>query len=81
MKTEKSKSGIDWEARTYGLAMSIFFHDTRHCDMVLPENRLEQWPAHIRVAAEMAVEAAVTFVSEYRKSATPESMEDTSNAP
>lgn len=77
MKTKKTKAGIDWEARTYGLAMSIFFHDIRHCDMVIPENRLEQWPTHIRVAAEMAVEAAAAFVAEYRKSG----MEDTGNAP
>lgn len=81
MKTKQRKSPIDWEERTYSLAVSLFFHDIRRCDATMPESRLEQWPSHIRVAAEMAVEAAMTFISEYRKSAKPENMEDTCNAP
>lgn len=81
MKTKQRKNRIDWEERTYCLAESLFFHDIRCCDATMPESRLEQWPSHIRVAAEMAVEAAMTFISEYRKSAEPENMEDTCNAP
>ena len=81
MKTKKRKPTIDWEERTYRLAALLFFHDIRSCDAAMPESRLEQWPSHIRVAAEMAVEAAETFISQYRKSAKPENMEEPCNAP
>ncbi len=81
MKHKQRKSLTDWEERTYGLAVALFFHDIRRCDSAMPENRLEQWPSHIRVAAEMAVEAALAFVSEYRKSVNPENMEGPCNAP
>lgn len=81
MKPKQRKKQTDWEERTYTLAVSLFFHDIRRCDMTMPESRLERWPSHIRVAAEMAVEAARAFVSEYRKSAKPENMEEPCNAP
>lgn len=81
MKPKKRKLPIDWEGRTYRLAEALFFHDIRRCDATMPESRLEQWPSHIRIAAEMAVEAAKAFVSEYRKSAKPENMEEPCNAP
>lgn len=81
MKPKRRKNITDWEGRTYALAVSLFIHDIRRCDTAMPENRLEQWPSHIRVAAEMAVEAALAFVSEYRKSAKPENMEGPCNAP
>lgn len=81
MEPKQRLSTTDWEERAYGLAVSLFLHDIRRCDSAMPECRLEQWPSHIRVAAEMAVEAALALVSEYRKSVRPENMEDTCNAP
>lgn len=69
MENEKTKNPIDWEKRRYELAEALFFHDIRHSDEAFPANRLALWPTHIRIAAEMAVEAAAVFIEEYRRSA------------
>lgn len=74
------KTPIDWEQRKYNLAVALYYHDIRLSDIISPESRLSQWPAHITMSAEMAVEAAGVFINEYRRQAEGKSGE-TSHAP
>ncbi len=80
MENEMTQNPVDWEKRRYELAEALFFHDIRHADEVSPENRLAFWPNHIRIAADMAVEAAEVFIEKYRRSA-DKPREEQSHAP
>jgi len=67
MKSERQINPIDWEQRKYDLAVALYYHDIRLSDIVMPESRLSGWPAHVRLSADMAVEAADIFINEFRR--------------
>lgn len=68
MRHGKKQTEIDWEKRCFELASALFYQDLRHTAESASMTRLENWPFYIRVAAEMAVEAAGKFIDEYRRS-------------
>ncbi|MGM9852854.1 MAG: hypothetical protein ACI30N_02665 [Muribaculaceae bacterium] len=68
MRQKQKKTGINWEERQFELASALFYHDLRHTADKSPSSQIENWPLYVRVAAEMAVEAAGKFIREYRRS-------------
>ncbi|WP_289739805.1 hypothetical protein [uncultured Duncaniella sp.] len=68
MRHRQKKTRIDWEKRQFELASALFYYDLRQTADHAPSSRIENWPLYVRVAAEMAVEAADKFIREYRRS-------------
>lgn len=81
MRHRQKKNRINWEKRQFELASALFYYDLRHTADHAPSSRIENWPLYVRVAAEMAVEAAGKFIREYRRSIGAKDTGDSCNAP